>query len=179
MPDAVDRILEQWALERPDLDASPMAVLGRIKRLSRELDGALQRVFARFNLDRGEFDVLASLLRAGDPYQLTPRALGESMMVTSGAVTKRVDRLERIGLLAREPDPRDRRGVLVRLTPEGLELVNQAVEQHLANEEGLLAGLTRKDREQLARLLRKLGESMRTAEAAPAPASSLTASSSN
>jgi len=103
-------------------------------------------------------------------------------MVTSGAVTKRVDRLERVGLLAREPDPRDRRGVLVRLTPQGLELVNQAVEQHVANEERLLASLTRKDREQLARLLRKLGESMHTAEAAPAPApapaSSLTASSS-
>jgi DNA-binding MarR family transcriptional regulator len=182
MPDAVDRILEQWARERPDLDASPMAVLGRINRLSRELEGPLQRVFGRFALDRGEFDVLASLLRAGDPYQLTPRALAESMMVTSGAVTKRVDRLERVGLLAREPDPRDRRGVLVRLTPQGLELVNQAVEQHVANEERLLASLTRKDREQLARLLRKLGESMHTAEAAPAPApapaSSLTASSS-
>lgn len=180
MPDAVDRILEQWALERPDLDASPMAVLGRINRLSRELEGPLQRVFGRFALDRGEFDVLASLLRAGDPYQLTPRALAESMMVTSGAVTKRVDRLERVGLLAREPDPRDRRGVLVRLTPQGLELVNQAVEQHVANEERLLAALTRKEREQLAGLLRKLGESMRSAEAAlaPAPASSLTASSS-
>ncbi len=180
MPDAVDRILEQWALERPDLDASPMAVLGRINRLSRELDGPLQRVFGRFALDRGEFDVLATLRRAGGPYQLTPGALGEAMMVTSGAVTKRVDRLERVGLIAREPDPRDRRGVLVRLTPRGLELVNQAVEQHVANEERLLAGLTRKDREQLARLLRKLGESLHTAEAAPAPApaSSLTASSS-
>lgn len=176
MPDAVDRILDQWALERPDLDASPMAVLGRISRLSRELDGPLQRVFGRFALDRGEFDVLASLLRAGDPYQLTPRALGESMMVTSGAVTKRVDRLERVALLARKPDPRDRRGVLVQLTPPGLELVNQAVEQHVANEERLLAALTRKDRDQLARLLRKLGESIHTAEAAPA--SSLTASSS-
>ncbi len=87
-----------------------MAVLGRINRLSRELDGPLQRVFGRFDLDRGEFDVLASLLRTGDLYQLTPGALGESMMVTSGAVTKRVDRLERVGLLAREPDPRDRRG---------------------------------------------------------------------
>lgn len=169
MLDAVDRILEQWTLERPDLDASPMAVLGRVKRLARELDASLQRVFGRFGLDHGEFDVLATLLRAGQPYRLTPRALAESTMVTSGAVTKRVDRLQRVDLLAREPDPRDRRGILVGLTPEGLELINQAVEQHLANEERLLAALSRKDREQLARLLRKLGESIHSAETAPAP----------
>lgn len=91
-------------------------------------------------------------------------------MVTSGAVTKRVDRLERVGLLTRGPDPGDRRGVLVSLTPEGLELANQAVEQHVANEERLLAALSPKDREQLARLLRKLGESLRSAEEPSAPA---------
>jgi len=170
VPDAVDRILEQWALERPELDASPMAVVGRIQRLARQLDAPLQRVFGRFSLDLGEFDVLATLLRAGQPYRLTPGELAESMMVTSGAVTKRVDRLERVSLLAREPDPRDRRGVLVNLTPEGLELINQAVEQHLDNEERLLAALSRKEREQLARLLRKLGESIRSAQEPPAPA---------
>jgi len=172
MRDAVDRILEQWAVERPDLDASPMGVLGRINRLAKELEGPLLRVFGRFGLDRGEFDVLASLLRAGKPYQLTPRALGESMMVTSGAVTKRVDRLERVGLLARKPEPRDRRVVLVRLTPKGIALVNEAVEEHIANEERLLTALSGKDREQLVRLLRKLGESIQKAEEDPAPASS-------
>lgn len=164
MPDAVDRILEQWASQRPDLDASPMAVLGRILRVARELDLPLQQVFRRFGLGPGEFDVLATLRRAGDPYRLTPGALVESMMVSSGAVTKRVDRLERPGLVARAPDPRDRRGVLVGLTPEGLTLVDHAVEAHLANEERLLARLTQKEREQLAHLLRKLGDSVRSAE---------------
>jgi len=158
----VDSILEQWERERPELDASPMAVVGRITRLARELDAPLQRVFGSFSLGPGEFDVLASLRRAGEPYLLNPRALVESMMVTSGAVTKRVDRLERVGLVDRAPDPRDRRGVLISLTPEGLQLVNQVVEQHLANEERLLAALSRTEREQLARLLRKLGHSVRS-----------------
>jgi DNA-binding MarR family transcriptional regulator len=173
MPDRVDLILEQWARERPDLDASPMGVVGRIQQLGRELERALVRVFARFGLGQGEFDVLATLRRAGEPYQLTPGALLESMMVTSGAVTKRVDRLERAGLVARAPDPDDRRGVLVGLTAEGLELVDRVVEEHLENEENLLAGLTAAERERLARLLRKLGESVRAAEvrqaATPAP----------
>lgn len=164
MPDHVDRVLEQWARERPDLDASAMGVVGRIARLARALDRPLQRVFARFGLDRGEFDVIMTLRRTGAPHELTPGALLESMMVTSGAVTKRVDRLERAGLVARKPDPHDRRGVRVGLTPVGLELVDQAVEEHVANEERLLADLTRAEREQLARLLRRLGESVRAAE---------------
>jgi DNA-binding MarR family transcriptional regulator len=164
MPDPVDLILEQWARERPDLDASPMGVVGRIQQLARELERALERVFTRFGLSRADFDVLATLRRAGEPYRLTPGALLESMMVTSGAVTKRVDRLERAGLVDRAPDPDDRRGVLVGLTAEGLELVDRVVEEHLENEENLLAGLTDAERERLARLLRKLGESVRAAE---------------
>jgi DNA-binding MarR family transcriptional regulator len=165
MADSVDRILEQWARERPDLDASPMAVVGRVKQLARDLERALDRVFAGFGLGLGDFDVLATLRRSGEPYRLTPGALLEAMMVTSGAVTKRVDRLEQAGLVARAPDPGDRRGVLVGLTPEGLELVDRVVEEHVANEHHLLAGLTDRERERLARLLRKLGESVRAAEA--------------
>lgn len=164
MPDAVDRILEQWASERPELDTSPMAVLGRIMRIAHELDRPLQELFGRFGLGPGEFDLLASLRRAGHPHRLTPGALGESMLVTSGAVTKRVDRLVLPGLVVREPDPKDRRGVLVGLTPEGLRLVDHVVEEHLANEERLLARLSPREREQLARLLRKLGDSVRSAE---------------
>jgi DNA-binding MarR family transcriptional regulator len=164
MSDPVDLILEQWARERPDLDASPMGVIGRVNRLGRELERAIERVFIRFGLSRADFDVLATLRRSGEPYRLTPGALLESMMVTSGAVTKRVDRLELAGLVARAPDPHDRRGVLVGLTPEGLELVDRVVEQHLENEENLLADLTSQERERLARLLRKLGESVRAAE---------------
>jgi DNA-binding MarR family transcriptional regulator len=173
VPDSVDLILEQWARERPDLDASPMGVVGRVQRISRELERALVRVFARFDLGQGEFDALATLRRSGEPYRLTPGALCESMMVTSGAVTKRVDRLERVGLVAREPDPDDRRGVLVGLTAEGLEMVDRVVEEHLENEQRLLADLTDAERERLARLLRALGESVRAAEqrqaAAPKP----------
>jgi DNA-binding MarR family transcriptional regulator len=126
-------------------------------------------VFARFGLSLGDFDVLATLRRAGEPYQLTPGALLEAMMVTSGAVTKRVDRLEQAGLVARAPDPTDRRGVLVGLTAEGIELVDRVVEEHVANEHHLLAGLTDGERERLARLLRKLGESVRAAEAPQHP----------
>jgi DNA-binding MarR family transcriptional regulator len=164
MADAVDRILEQWARERPDLDASPMAVIGRVQQLAREIERALDRVFARFGLGVGEFDVLATLRRSGAPYRLTPGALLKSMMVTSGAVTKRVDRLERTGLVARAPDPDDRRGVLVGLTADGLKLVDRVVEEHIANEEDLLAGLTDAERERLARLLRKVGESVHAAD---------------
>ena len=174
MPDAVDRILEQWASERPELDASPMAVLGRVSRLARELEPSLQQAFRSLGLVRGEFDVLATLRRSGEPYRLAPGALIESMMVTSGAVTKRVDRLEARGLVTRSGDPNDRRGVLVGLSPEGLRLVDRAVEEHLANEERLLAALSQREREQLATLLRKLGESVRSAQeswpASPEPA---------
>jgi DNA-binding MarR family transcriptional regulator len=141
-----------------------MAVVGRIQRLARELERALDRVFSSFGLGLGEFDLLATLRRSGEPYRMTPGELLDWMMVTSGAVTKRVDRLERAGLVARAPDPGDRRGVLVGLTPEGLELIDRAVEEHVANEENLLAGLTNQERERLARLLRKLGESVRAAE---------------
>lgn len=164
MPDAVDRILEQWATERPDLDASPMAVLGRIVRLARELDQPIQQVFRRHGLGSAEFDVLATLRRAGDPFRLTPGVLVESMMVTSGAVTKRVDRLARPGLVARHPDPGDRRSVLVGLTSDGRRLVDLVVQEHLANEERLLARLSPREREDLARLLRKLGDSVRSAD---------------
>jgi DNA-binding MarR family transcriptional regulator len=164
MPDEIDRIVDQWARERPDLDASPMAVVGRIKQLARELERALERVFAGFDLSLGDFDVLATLRRSGEPFRLTPGALLDSMMVTSGAVTKRVDRLERAGLVTRAPDPADRRGVLVGLTPEGLELIDRVVEEHVANEENLLADLSDRERERLVRLLRKLGESVRAAD---------------
>ena len=158
--DAVDRILGQWAEERPDLDASPMGVFGRLTRAKEVLDRSLSRTFKRFGLHGGEFDVLATLRRSGEPYSLTPTELYRSTMRSSGAMTNRLDRLEGRGLVRRSPDPGDRRGVLITLTGEGLELIERAVEAHVEGEERLLGPLSGEDREQLAALLRKLLMSM-------------------
>ena len=154
--DRVDHILAQWQRERLDLDTSPMGVIGRVSRLERHFDRELQAIFMRFGLQRGEFDVLASLRRAGQPYQLTPTELYSSLMLSSGAMTNRLDRLEQSGLIQRTADPSDRRGTLVRLTDRGLALIDQAVAAHVQNEQHLLAGLTQSDRNELAALLRKL-----------------------
>ena len=119
-PDHVGRILEQWRVERPDLDTSPMGVIGRLHRLADRLDAELRPVFAEAGLSDGDFDVLASLRRAGAPYELTPGELGASTMVTSGAVTKRVDRLVAAGYVERRVCDDDARSRRVRLTDEGL-----------------------------------------------------------
>jgi DNA-binding MarR family transcriptional regulator len=155
-PDAVDAIVAAWNRERPDLDAGPMGVVGRISRLSRVLDKELKDFFAGHGLEFWEFDVLATLRRSGAPYELSAGALLKSAMVTSGAITNRVDRLEAKGLLERVRDPDDRRGVRVRLTDVGLELIDRLVPAHLANEERLLAALSKDDREALMALLRAL-----------------------
>ena len=153
-PDAVDAIEDQWRLERPDLDSSPMSVIGRISRLAALLDRELDDVFARYGLAGCDFDVLATLRRSGAPHRLTPTELSRSTMVTTGGMTKRLDRLEASGLIRREVDPRDRRGKLIALTDEGRELIDRAVEGHLENEERLLSSLSRSERKQLAELLR-------------------------
>ena len=158
--DIVDRIVEQWNAERPDIDPSPMHVIGRISRLAAELDPLLAPVFTARGLGDGEFDVLATLRRSGEPFELSPGDLGASTMVTSGAVTKRVDRLERSGLVTRRVSEVDARARLIRLTPKGRRLVDEAVVDHVANEERLLSGLSAAERESLAALLRKLGESI-------------------
>lgn len=154
--DAVDRILEQWRAERPDLDPSPMGVIGRVSRLARLLDRRLQENFDRFDLQHWEFDVLATLRRTGTPYRLTAGGLVASSMVTSGAITNRIDRLVARGLVTREADPANRRSVLVTLTATGIALVDEAVAAHVRHEEALLAGLSTDDRAQLAGLLRTL-----------------------
>jgi DNA-binding MarR family transcriptional regulator len=152
----VDLITAQWRLERPDLDPAPMGVVGRISRIAALAQRELDRVFARYGLSGGDFDVLATLRRSGAPHRLTPGALSRSTMVTTGGMTKRLDRLEELGLIRREPDPHDRRGRLIALTDRGRTLIDTAVEAHLHNEERLLAGLSAAKREQLARLLREL-----------------------
>jgi len=154
--DAVDRIVAQWAVERPELDSSPMAVVGRIHRVADLLDAALRPPFAEEGLGNGDFDVLASLRRAGTPYRLTPSELTATMMVTSGAVTKRIDRLEAMGLVSRSVAEHDGRSRLIELTPAGVEAVDRVVEKHWANEERLLAPLSAAERSVLVKSLRKL-----------------------
>jgi DNA-binding MarR family transcriptional regulator len=151
------RAVEQWRKERPDLDVRPMAVIGRLSEAAQAISrDRLVPLFASFGLQRGEFDVLATLRRSGAPYALTPTALYEATMVTSGAMTARLDRLEKAGLIARAPHPEDRRGVLVRLTDKGRELIDEAVTAHVENERRILAGLTEKEQEVLIELLEKL-----------------------
>ena len=152
--DAVDRITAQWRSERPDLDSGPMEVIGRITRLSAVIQRELERVFAQHGLAGGDFDVLATLRRSGAP--VTPGELSRATMVTTGGMTKRLDRLEELGLIRRQPDPDDRRGRRIALTDEGGALIDRAVEAHLENEERLLAELPAAKREQLTVLLREL-----------------------
>ncbi|MFL6106063.1 MAG: MarR family winged helix-turn-helix transcriptional regulator [Marmoricola sp.] len=154
--DAVDRIVAQWAEERPELDTGPMAVIGRLHRVADLLDAALRPPFAEEGLGNGDFDVLASLRRAGAPYRLTPSELTATMMVTSGAVTKRIDRLEAMGLVSRSVAEHDARSRLVQLTPAGVAVVDRVVEKHWANEERLLAPLSATERAALVSSLRKL-----------------------
>ncbi|WP_455354806.1 MarR family winged helix-turn-helix transcriptional regulator [Streptomyces sp. SYSU K217416] len=160
MTDHVDRVLEQWGAERPDLDASPMAVIGRLRRLSRLIDTELRRTFAAHGLDAASFDVLATLRRSGPPYRLTPAELMRTAMVTSGAITQRLDRLESRGLVARTPSAVDGRVVHVALTDEGHALIDRALPDHIANEHRLLAALGTAERDALADALRNLLESL-------------------
>jgi DNA-binding MarR family transcriptional regulator len=153
-PDEVDRLIAAWRRERPDLDVDPMQVLSRVTRLARHLDLARRSAFAAHGLESWEFDVLSALRRSGPPYQLSPGQLLRETMVTSGTMTNRVDRLTEKGLVDRLPDPDDRRGVLVRLTRRGQASVDAALEDLLQREQTLLKGLSAKERESLARLLR-------------------------
>lgn len=158
--DHVGRILAQWHRERPDLDVSPMGVIGRLHRLARALDAELAPVFAQAGLSDGDFDVLAALRRSGAPYELSPGELVRATMVTSGATSKRLDRLERSGLVVREPDPADARGRRVRLTDEGLATVDRLVSVHVTNEHRLLVGLDAEQRAALAALLERWGRAL-------------------
>jgi DNA-binding MarR family transcriptional regulator len=154
--DGVDLILEQWRRERPELDPSPIGVIGRISRLARELEQRLEPVYRAHGLEAGWYDVLATLRRSGPPYRVRPTDLMGALMLTSSGTTKRLDRLEQAGLITREPDPEDRRGTLIALTAAGRALVDGVTEAHLDNEKQLLAALSDADQRRLADLLRAL-----------------------
>ncbi|MEU5096810.1 MarR family transcriptional regulator [Streptomyces sp. NPDC020996] len=140
--DRVARIQADWRRERPDLDVSPQGVIGRLHRLADQLTGELRLVYARYGLSEGEFDVLCALRRAGEPYQRAPGELAAHTMVTTGAMTKRIDRLERAGLVTRRRSEDDQRGRIVALTAPGRELIDQAFTEHMRNERRLLDALT-------------------------------------
>jgi DNA-binding MarR family transcriptional regulator len=154
--DEVDDLVAAWRAQRPDLDVEPMQVLSRISRLARHLDIARRAAFADHGLETWEFDVLSALRRQGPPFQLTPGALLRATLVTSGTMTNRIDRLVRKGLVRREPDPRDKRGVLVTLTQQGVARADAALTDLLRRERALLTGLGADDRQQLADLMRIL-----------------------
>jgi DNA-binding MarR family transcriptional regulator len=154
--DEVDDLVAGWRAERPDLDLEPLQVLSRVSRLARHLDRARRAAFAAHELETWEFDVLSALRRQGAPYRLSPGALLRATLVTSGTMTNRIDRLAEAGLVARHPDPADKRGVLVELTGRGREAVDAALADLLDTERGLLGGLDTGERAQLAGLLRIL-----------------------
>lgn len=154
--DPIDRLVAEWRRERPDLDPAPMALVGRLLRTARQADRAIDQGLAAHGLQPGWFDVLSALRRAGAPFRLTPGQLSAAVMLSTGGMTKRLDRMEAAGLVERQPDPSDRRGALVCLTRAGRRAVDAAVADHIANEDELLRGLSAAERSQLDRLLRKL-----------------------
>ncbi|RKN54034.1 MarR family transcriptional regulator [Micromonospora costi] len=154
--DDVDGIVAQWRRERPGMRPEPMAVFGRIYRLARLVGDEQERVYARWGIGRGEFDVLAALRRSGEPYTLAPKALTASLMLTSGGMTGRLDRLERAGLVRRSPDPTDRRGLQVTLTDTGRQVIEEAADAGLAVQRRILDTLPPEDQERLGDLLRTL-----------------------
>ncbi|MFH8746823.1 MarR family winged helix-turn-helix transcriptional regulator [Streptomyces rimosus] len=160
MTDHVDRVLAQWAEQAPDLDASPMAVVGRVKRLAHIIETELRAAYKSHDLDAAAFDVLATLRRSPSPHRLTPAALMHSSMVTSGAISQRLDRLEERGLITRTRRTHDARSFDVTLTEAGLELVDKALLDNVATQNRLLAGLTRAQRDRMAKDLRGLLESL-------------------
>ena len=152
--DGVDLIIEQWQRERPELDSSPIGIVGRVSRLAREIEARLEPVYREHGLEPGWHDILATLRRSGGT--LRPTDLTNASMLTSSGTTKRLDKLEAAGLIAREPDPDDRRGTLISLTPDGLRLIDALTPAHLDNERRILGALSESDQRRLADLLRKL-----------------------
>lgn len=153
MTDDVEGVLAQWREARPDLDVWPIAVVGRLMRLSRFWDGEIKRLLAEHDLEAGEFDVLSTLRRVGPPHELTPTEFRRTSLVTSGAITNRVDRMQRKGLVTRTRDSRDGRAVRICLTRRGLGLVDELLPLHLANEAALIEPLSDADQQELVHLL--------------------------
>lgn len=162
--DHIDRILEQWGRVRPDLDVTPMGITGRLKRLARVLEREMEAVFAEHGLNMASFDVLATLLRSGEPHQLSPGALIENTMVTSGTMTNRIDQLVKSGFVDRVPNPSDGRSVHIALTKKGKRVIDRAIEDHVENLHRLTAGLKENEFARLDRLLEQYLRSLESAD---------------
>jgi DNA-binding MarR family transcriptional regulator len=155
--DRADIAIEQWGRERPDLPSLPMAIFGRLSDANeRVMRDHMNPLFAEAGLQPGEFDVLATLRRSGTPFLLSPTRLYEALMISSGGMTDRLDRLERAGLVERRPDPNDRRGKLIALTESGKRVIDETLGRHVANEQSMLSVLSRNEQEKLNVLLKKL-----------------------
>ncbi len=153
-PDRLDLIGDAWRRERPDVDLRPQQVVGRLHRVANHLTDALVEVYARHGLSEGDFDVLATLRRIGEPFERSPGDLAAHTLVTSGGMSKRIDRLERAGLVARRTSDTDGRARVVALTDRGRDVVDAAFTDHMANERRLLDALTPADADTLERILR-------------------------
>lgn len=165
MQDRAQLAAEQWREQRPDLDGFAMAVIGRLGELSQVISrDHLLPFFSSHGLQAGEFDVLATLRRAGEPYALMPTALYESAMISSGGMTSRIDRLEKAGLIERRKHPSDRRGILVALTAAGFELIDNMLTAHVANLQRVLAALSDEEKQQLHGLTGKLLANLQLSE---------------
>ncbi|MFC9895752.1 MarR family winged helix-turn-helix transcriptional regulator [Nocardia sp. NPDC127579] len=158
--DPVDVIAEQWRRERPDLDLAAMAILGRLGRLLAVAMPKIEAVFAEYGLQRGEFDVLAALRRSGEPFELNPSVIADTLMLSRAGMTGRLDRLESAGLVRRTADAADRRAIRVALTEPGRELIDRVVVDHVDNETRLLSVLSEYDRGELDRITRVLLDSL-------------------
>lgn len=154
MMDAVDRVVDQWSKEKPDLETESMAIMGRMLRVAKHMETEVAEVHKKYDLKLGEFDVLATLRRSGEPYKLTPSELINTMMLTSGAMTNRLDKLERKGLITRSHSKADRRSVFVQLTKDGLVLIEEMLVKHVEIQSQLVDSLSDTQKKQLNQLLK-------------------------
>jgi DNA-binding MarR family transcriptional regulator len=154
--DDVDRIVRAWRRERPDLDVSPLEVISRVTRIAKYVENFRREAFRSSCLESFEFDVLAALRRAGEPYRMSPKHLLRETMVSSGALTHRLTKLEARGFLTRSADPDDGRGVVVSLTPQGVAAVDTALSHLISAERSLLASLSKTEQRGVAAALRQL-----------------------
>ncbi|GAL35251.1 MarR family winged helix-turn-helix transcriptional regulator [Vibrio maritimus] len=152
--DAIDRVVEQWAKQKPELDTDPMAMMGRLMRIAKYMETKVADLHKKYDLKLGEFDVLATLRRSGKPYRLTPSELIDTMMLTSGAMTNRLDKLENKGLISREHSKEDRRSVTVQLTQDGLVLIDKLIEEHADVQKSLVKSMTAAQKKQANQLLK-------------------------
>lgn len=158
--DRIDRLLAEWQAERPELDAAPMAVVGRLLSIGRQLEARANAALKPLGLHYTDLDVLATLRRGGRPYRRTPTELRDSVLITSGAMTACLDRLEGNGLIARVADPNDRRSSAAELTADGRKLIDRAIAVRFREAAEALAVLSETERARLAVLLKKLGQGL-------------------